>query len=176
MNSEEQRQDFEKLQRLLKLKRYEQPPPRYFNSFSTHVISHIRADTSVRRFETANDLISRTPWLRRLRRKLENQPGLAGALATVVCCLMVAGVFLMEETTPQNFNFTATGDGAANGPANRHTGLSDNFATAAAPAPQLVSSTNLPLMSPNLFDQIVPGLPGHQPAQPALISRPILQP
>jgi hypothetical protein len=132
MNSEEQSQDFEKLQRLLKLKRYEQPPPRYFNDFSTQVIGHIRADTSIRRFEKADDLISRSPWLRRLWRKLENQPGLTGALATVVCGVMVAGVFLMEETPAHTINFTAVGDGPVNHePAPAGTGLSENFATVA---------------------------------------------
>ena len=172
MNSEEQSPDFEKLQHLLKLKRYEQPPPRYFNDFSSQVIAHIRSDTSVKRLETANDLISRTPWLRRLWRKLENQPALTGACATVVCGLMVAGVFLMEETTPQNFtNFTTTGgDAPNNDPANgRSTGLSDNFATAVT-TPQFVSSTNLPLV-PNLFEHIGLGVPGHQPTAPALISK-----
>jgi len=168
MNSEEQSQDFEKLQHLLKLKRYEQPPPRYFNGFSSQVLAHIRADKSVTRFETANNFISRTPWLRRIWRKLESQPALSGAIATVACGLMVAGVFLMEETTPQKPDLTAVGGGAAvgdspaTGPA-----LGNNFATHGAP--QLVFSTNLPaaLTGPNLFEQIVPG----STMQPALISR-----
>jgi len=177
MNSEEQSQDFEKLQRLLKLKSYEQPPPRYFNDFSARVIAHIRSDTSVRRFETADNFISRTPWLRRLWRKLESQPAVSGAIATVACGLMVAGVFLMEEAPPPNFNFTAAGDNAPhNDPSTGPAGLGDNFATAGA-ATQPVYSTNLPLMGPSLFDQIVPGLPGRQPAQPAFISgKPIVQP
>jgi hypothetical protein len=172
MNSEEQNQDFEKLQHLLKLKRYEQPPPRYFNDFSSRVIAHIRTDSSVSRLETAENLISRTPWLRRLWRKLENQPALTGAFATVVCGLMVAGVFLMEETTPQNFNFTTAGHGSTDSdPSKGRTGLGDNFATVAAP-PAFQSSTNL---TPNLFEHLGVGLPG-QPAEPALISRPILRP
>ena len=163
MNSEEQSQDFEKLQRLLKLKRYEQPPPRYFNDFSTRVVAHIRADTSVSRFETADDLISRTPWLRRLWRKLENQPALSGAIATVACGLMVAGVFFMEETTPQTINPPGAQSGTRN---NNNFGtvpaLGNNFAVG---APQLVSSTNVsPLPTGlNLFDQMGP----QNPMQPA---------
>lgn len=37
------RDNFETLQKLLRLKRYEQPPPRYFNEFSGNVIAKIRA-------------------------------------------------------------------------------------------------------------------------------------
>jgi hypothetical protein len=36
-------EDFRSLQALLRLKRYEQPPPRYFNEFSGNVIARIRA-------------------------------------------------------------------------------------------------------------------------------------
>ena len=158
MNSEEQSQDFEKLQRLLKLKRYEQPPPRYFNDFSARVIGHIRADTSVKRFHTADDFISRTPWLRRLWRKLENQPALSGALATVACGLMVAGVFFMEETPPQNVTFNPAGEqsGAdrkfATVPA-----LESNFGSAAA-LPSAYSTNVSPLPTGlNLFEQMGPG-------------------
>jgi hypothetical protein len=154
MNSEEQSQDFEKLQQLLKLKRYEQPPPRYFNAFSTQVLAHIRVDKSVGRFETADNFISRTPWLRRLWRKLETQPAISGAIATVACGLMVAGVFLMEETTaPKNFSdFTAAGEG---------TGAGGNLATAPVLGSNLAvalpfngtNGTTIPT-GPNLFEHL----------------------
>jgi hypothetical protein len=35
--------NFDSLQKLLKLKRYEQPPPRFFYEFSSHVIARIQA-------------------------------------------------------------------------------------------------------------------------------------
>ena len=152
MNSENQSQDFEKLQHLLKLKRYEQPPPRYFNDFSARVISHIRADTSTARFETADNLISRTPWLRRLWRKLENQPALSGVLATAVCGLMVAGVFLMEETQPQSITLNPPGEqsGGNNLPA-APTMLGSSLA--ALPFHGGTNTATIPT-GPNLFNQL----------------------
>jgi hypothetical protein len=157
MNSEEQSQDFEKLQRLLKLKRYEQPPPRYFNDLSTRVIAHIRSDTSVNRFERADNLISRTPWLRRIWRKLESQPALSGVVATVACALMVAGVFFMEETTPQN-HFTVVPGGVDAGDNATAGLLPDNNLTAASALPAVYSTNLLPGV--NLFEQTGPGHPG----------------
>lgn len=40
-------ENFDPLQKLLRLKRYEQPPPRYFNEFSSQVIDRIQAESSV---------------------------------------------------------------------------------------------------------------------------------
>ena len=40
MNAEPE--NFDQLCRLLKLKRHESPPPRYFNDFSSQVIARIR--------------------------------------------------------------------------------------------------------------------------------------
>lgn len=167
MNAEDQNQDFEKLQHLLKLKRYEKPHPRYFNDFSSQVVSRIRAGRTGSRFEAVDNLISRTPWLRRLWRTVETQPALSGALAAVACGLMVAGVFLMETTTPTNLNFTAIGEppGAENPGSDFATApLGNNFAV----SPQLVSSTNTAavLTGPNLFDRM-PGLPAIQPTPAA---------
>lgn len=141
MNSKEQSQDFEKLQRLLKIKRYEQPPPRYFNDFSAKVISHIRSDS--RR--------EKSSWLRSLWRKLESNPALSGAIATAACGLMVAGVFLMEETKPQHMNFTLGGE---------QNGAGDNLPAAPVLGSVAVhppfASTNAGTIptGPNLFNQL----------------------
>jgi hypothetical protein len=152
MNTEDQNQDFEKLQRLLKLKRYEQPHPRYFNDFSSQVVSRIRAGKAGSRFESAENV---APWLRRLWRFIETQPALSGAVATAACGVMVASVFFMEQSTPQEINFPAVGapDGAGH--------LQNDFAATAlgnnlAVAPLLVSSTNTAalLTGPNLFDRM----------------------
>jgi len=160
MNTQDQDQDFTKLQHLLKLKRYETPPPRYFNGFSGQVTSRIRAGKTGSRYDAFENIITHTPWLSRLWRQLERQPALSGALAAMVCGLMVAGAFLMEETTPPKLNFLAVGEDVttATDPAGAGN-LGNNFA---ATAPQLVSSTNPAalLTGPNLFEN----LPAIQPS------------
>jgi hypothetical protein len=156
MNTEDQNQDFEKLQHLLKLKRYETPPPRYFNDFSGQVVSRIRAGKTGARYESFENIVAQTPWLHRWWQRLERQPALSGAVTAIVCGLMVAGVFLMEKTTPQKPEFLAVGEGssAPNDSANS-SALVNNFAG----APTLVSSTNLGAIR-SLFDT----LPTIQPA------------
>jgi hypothetical protein len=142
MNNEEQDQDFGKLQHLLKLKRYEQPHPRYFSGFSGQVLSRIRANRSTSRSGAVREFVSRTPWLRRLWRAIEAQPAVSGTVATVACGLMVTGAFFMEATTPPSLNAVALDQG--NGDRNNLApapALGGNFATT---EPQLVtSSTNL---------------------------------
>jgi hypothetical protein len=153
MNTEDQNQDFAKLQQLLKLKRYETPPPRYFNDFSGQVTSRIRAGKTGGRYESFDNIVAQTPWLHRVWQLLERQPALSGAVAAVVCGLSVAGVFLLDQTTPPNFSPMALDQGNAGG---------NNLAAAAAlgnnfaAAPQLFSSTNTAalLTGPNLFDRM----------------------
>lgn len=152
MNAEDQNQDFEKLQHLLKLKRYEQPPPRYFHDFSSQVVSRIRGRAPGGRFESFDDVVSQTPWLRRLWHTLEGRPAISGVLAAAVCGVLVAAAFLMDGAVPQNVNFLATDDGNTRNGFAPAPGLGNSFAI----APQLASSTNTAalLTGPNLFDRL----------------------
>ena len=79
MSAENQDQDFEKLQRMLKLKRHEQPPPRFFNNFSTIVTARIRAGETDKKIETFEDVVSQAPWLYRIWMAIEG----AGCFGTV---------------------------------------------------------------------------------------------
>lgn len=85
-------QDFESLRRLLKLKRYEQPPPRYFNEFSGRVIDRIRSDLSPARSEAAMEMT----WLQRLLSAFDAKPLLAGAFGAVVVGVLVGGAVYSE--------------------------------------------------------------------------------
>ncbi len=70
--------NFDSLEKLLRLKRYEQPPPRYFSTFSGRVISRIEAGEA------------RTTWWERLGFDL--RPAFAAAAGMLACGLVVYGV------------------------------------------------------------------------------------
>jgi hypothetical protein len=104
--SENQNQDFEKLQQLLKLKRYEQPHPRYFNELSSQVTARLRAGETAH-FEEA---VSQAPWLRRFWSIIEGRPALSGIFASGICGLVLLGGFMggkpglqpgLAETKPE---------------------------------------------------------------------------
>ena len=155
MNTEDQNQDFAKLQQLLKLKRYETPHPRYFNDFSGKVVSRIRAGKTGDRYDAFENIVEQTPWLNRLWHAIESQPALSGAVAAIACCLMVAGVFMMERTSPQNGNFAGATESNVDNKATDNFGgnfaLGNNLAVASPGVPS-VSSTSTS-SGPNLFEQ-----------------------
>jgi len=83
MDTDQQNQ---KLSQLLKLKRYEQPPPRYFSHFSVQVLRRIEAGEGVNR-----------NWLEKLWSLFETKPGLTGVAATAACGLVITGVLFAEH-------------------------------------------------------------------------------
>jgi hypothetical protein len=87
-------EDFEKLRKLLKLKRHEQPPPGYFAAFSGHVIARLETDGEEAR--DAGKLVD-SPWLRKFLRVLDANPFLAGALGTMVCVSLIAGIVFSQQ-------------------------------------------------------------------------------
>jgi len=70
--------NFESLEKLLRLKRHEQPPPRYFNEFSTRVMARIEHGEG------------RPSWWERFGFDL--RPALAAGAGMVACGLIVYGV------------------------------------------------------------------------------------
>lgn len=79
--------NFESLEKLLRLKRHEQPPPRYFNEFSGRVIDRIGRGEA------------RRSWWERLGFDL--RPALAAGAGMVACGLMVYGVATTEGDAGQ---------------------------------------------------------------------------
>ena len=99
----ENENNFESLRRLLALKRYETPPPGYFNNFSSRVLQRIRAshnEPSVNLFE---ELFNHAPWLAKLAQALDVRPVLAGGFAGSLCMLLLFGIVYAErpDITPQ---------------------------------------------------------------------------
>ena len=101
MSTENQDQDFEKLQQLLKLKRHESPPPRFFNDFSFQVTARIRAGEGVRKIEDFEDVVSQAPWLHRIWKAIEGKPAVSGLFAAAVCGVLIAGIFVVDNTAPK---------------------------------------------------------------------------
>ena len=93
---ENETENFERLQKLLALKKHEQPPPGYFNSFSGNVVSRIRAERS-KHSHSIEAIGSEAPWLLRLWKALETRPMFAGAFGAAVCGLILFGIVGAEK-------------------------------------------------------------------------------
>ena len=72
-------ENFQSLQKLLKLKRYEQPPPRYFNEFSGHVIARLQSTQ-----------VTTPPWWQRFGFDL--RPAVSVGIAAFACVLLFLGI------------------------------------------------------------------------------------
>ena len=98
----EEQQNFEALQRLLKLKRYEQPPPGYFSDFSTQVTRRIRLGGKEDKPGLFEFLFIEAPWLQRAMEIFQAKPGVAWSFGLGVCALVISGVVYSEtvETAP----------------------------------------------------------------------------
>lgn len=93
-------QDFSALRQLLRLKRYEQPPPGYFHRFSAEVMARIEAGETGERAAAAR-FFWEAAWLQRWWSALEAKPVLAGAFGVAVCSLLIWGVVSSEKADIQ---------------------------------------------------------------------------
>jgi hypothetical protein len=94
----ENEQDFGTLRQFLKLKRYEMPPPGYFNSFSAEIIGRIRDGGK------AGEFSAEAPWLMKFFQLFELKPAFAGAFASALFLLLVFGFVFADrpESAPQS--------------------------------------------------------------------------
>lgn len=99
MNPEQE--NFDALRRLLKLKRYEQPPPRYFNDFSSQVIIRIRTGGPENAESFVERLFTEVPWVRSLFSAFETKPAVAWGFGATVCALVVSGIVYSETAEYQ---------------------------------------------------------------------------
>ena len=102
MSMNPEQENFKDLRRLLVLKRYEQPPPGYFNHFSGDVIARLEAGERFERQSIFETLFWQAPWFQRLWNMLESKPVIAGGFAALVCGFLVAGVGHSERTDSPN--------------------------------------------------------------------------
>src|SRR5262245_41113402 len=80
-------EEFDRLRKLLTLKRREQAPPGYFNHFSDKIIARIEAE----------GLSGRVPWWQRLFPQLDAKPVLACAYGLVIMGLLAIGVGVSQS-------------------------------------------------------------------------------
>jgi hypothetical protein len=129
-------EDFEKLRKLLKLKRHEQPPPGYFNNFSRQVIGRIEAEGRSSRVDV---LSAEAPWAKKLVWMLETNPIFAGAFGVSICALLIFGI-----TSFQYVDRTSVAVMSENANAASPTLLSKSSSDAFSPSINPMFSTNIP--------------------------------
>ena len=87
--------NFDSLQKLLRLKRHEQPVPRYFRDFSSRVICRIEA----------GEARVRTSWWERFG--VDLRPILTAAAGMAACALVVVGLVSTLDADTQNLAIEA---------------------------------------------------------------------
>lgn len=100
MSMNPEQDNFQALQRLLALKRYEQPPPGYFDRFSVQVVARLRAGERGAPDSFWEWLRLEAAGLQRLWSALETKPVFAGALGAGVCGLLLAGILYSQSVEP----------------------------------------------------------------------------
>ena len=97
MSENENENNFESLRRLLVLKRYEAPPPGYFNYFSSQVLQRIRAGDPGTSANSLEDLFGQAPWVEKLLQAFDLKPVFASAFAGTLCLLLFLGIIYAER-------------------------------------------------------------------------------
>ncbi len=91
-------ENFESLRRrLLAFKNRETPPPGYFNDFSRHVVTRIRAGESRELASAAEQLLAEAPWVVKFLQIFDAKPAFAGAFAFALCMVLVFGIVFAER-------------------------------------------------------------------------------
>ena len=141
MTMNQDTENFEKLRRLLKLKRYEQPPPGYFNDFSRQVIARIQLGERGEDSAVIGRLLWEAPWLQRIWAAFEAKPVLAGAFGLAMCAFLISGVIYSENGDVQPAAFIPALESVPN-PVEVANVMAENHPLLAKPVPLEPSSTN----------------------------------
>jgi hypothetical protein len=100
MSMKPELENFHVLRRLLRLKRYEQPPPGYFAGFSRQVIARIEAGESGEAPSVFRQLFGSPSWLRDVWASFGARPILAGAFGITICTVLIAGMAYSDRDIP----------------------------------------------------------------------------
>ena len=93
----ENENQFRSLRRLLVLKRYEIPPPGYFDHFSRAVVQGIREGRYAEADSLTGRLFFQAPWLERIFQVFDAKPVFASGFVGAFCLLLFFGVIHAEH-------------------------------------------------------------------------------
>jgi hypothetical protein len=127
--------DYRRLQALLKLKRYEQPPPRYFDDLSQGVIHRLRGPEGLRQQSLLAALGLRAEW----------KPALFYALGVACCAVSLYGIASLVVSGPDT--------GIANGLP--PSALGPGYVTSPSPVSPVLNREGLPEASPASTDPVL---------------------
>jgi hypothetical protein len=154
MSMDPEPNDFHDLRRLLTLKRYEQPPPGYFDRFSTQVIARIEAGETVAASSWLDRLHLELPWLRSVWTSFETKPVFAGALGAAVCGLLAAGFLFSDSGAPGSIAVMPVPDAGPAVMAAASRPLVNQALVRGAESPFLNGAASLPGQSRSLFENV----------------------
>jgi hypothetical protein len=150
---ENQEQDFAQLKQLLALKKYEQPPPRYFNELPGDVISRLRAGRNAR-MSSAERLSQEAPWVVQFWEAITGKPAFAWGFGAAVSALILGGIFLTEKPASKpEFGVQAPADNKVTTPALFQGPSVATEEVGGLGQPVIVNSNSGALTTPTLFDK-----------------------
>ena|SRR5579872_306516 len=141
-------EDFEQLRRLLTLKRYEQPPPRYFNNFSDRVLARLERESER---SGSSRWWQDLAWLGKFFGLFERNPMAAGVFGVGICGLLLSGIVYSQfvDQTPVLSEANPEGSGFPSDP--RRLVLN----TPTGSGSELLSNSNFFVGNKGSFDAIV---------------------
>ena len=145
MSMSQDTENFEQLRRLLKIKRYEQPPPRYFNDFSSQVIARIERGERGDGHASVGRMLWEAPWLQQIWTAFEAKPLLAGGFGLAVCATLITGVIFSERTDLQPVAGIPGAESSISSPVEFANVMAENHPALINPAAAVEGSS----MSPN---------------------------
>ena len=149
---ETEHDQFEQVRKLLALKKYEQPPPRYFQEFSSGVLAQLQI------------VRQRVTWRQRLGLDFDFNPAIVGAVGVGVCVLLLVGVITslggpQSSTTTPGLSFASDSPAVFSSP-NGSPSLVSGFSLAPIPNPEEIPASTVPVsdITPGSspFNQLLP--------------------
>jgi hypothetical protein len=109
MSMSPEQENFDNLRRLLALKRYEQPPPGYFDRLPRRIIARIEAGETGGAVTFFERICWESPWLQRILTHLEAKPAIGAAFAAAMCVFLISGLIMSEKRPDALPVLTVTG-------------------------------------------------------------------